>query len=67
MTVPMLPRRKKPPNRPEITWVRYVVPVQGGKPEASRPIDVYAPPGDPMRAAVCATIVAYLAQPDTTC
>ena len=52
------------PLRPESQrangWIRYVVPFREPGTDTSLPIDVYSPDGDPKRAAVCATVVAYL-------
>ena len=41
-------------------WVRYIVPLRSANSDASFPITVFAPPNDPGKAAVVASIVAFL-------
>jgi hypothetical protein len=57
-----VPPRDRPQRKARSTWVRYVVPIRLPEGEGST-IDVFSPPGDPQRAAVCATIVAQLPHP----
>ena len=41
-------------------WVRYIVPLRNARSEVSLPVTVFAPPDDPTKAAVVASIVAFL-------
>jgi hypothetical protein len=58
-----MPPRKRREGPAQTRWVRYIVPIRPDPPAPPRPVDVFAPPGDPYRAAICATIVARLALP----
>lgn len=41
-------------------WTRYIVPLRSASSETSLPVTVFAPPNDPAKAAVVASIVAFL-------
>ena len=55
----MVPDRQ-PQREQSQVWVRYRVPFAPAYAPLASPIEVFGPPNDPHRAAVCATIVAYL-------